>query len=69
MNIKTLTFYFDNGNKLQVSVESYIVQIEMAGIFIKEKVPSNSLIIKPEAELRTVKFIQMSNVNWIDFEY
>lgn len=67
--IKNLIFHFSNGTTLPIEIGNYIIQFEVAGMFIKEKVKSKSVLVTPTQETRTVMFFQMSNIDYIEFEY
>ena len=67
--VKSMTFHFTTGRTLWVSLENCIFKLDAAGIFIQEPINKVTTIITPNMKYRTKKFIQMVNVEDIDFEY
>lgn len=68
-NIKSITVHFASKHELTYELGKYVLQFEVAGMFIKERLENKTGVATLQDEMRTILFIQMSNVEYIELKY
>jgi len=67
--VKSMTLYFHSGREETIVMEKYLFKFDAAGLFINEPVKATGVIATPNQKYRIKKFIPLTNVDLIDFEY